>query len=158
MHDLKRILLAEDDPNDVELTMTALGEYRLANEVHTVADGAEALDYLYRRGRYANRSDGLPGVILLDVKMPRVNGIEVLRQIKSDPALRNIPVVMLTSSREESDLVESYNLGANSYVVKPVDFHAFAEAVKRLGVFWVLVNEPPPSCAPALVANASGSR
>jgi len=146
MHDLKRILLVEDDPNDVELTLMALAEYHLANEVLTVPDGAEALDFLYQRGRYARRGDALPAVILLDVKMPRVSGIEVLRQIKSDPRLKTLPVVMLTSSREETDLVESYNLGANAYVVKPVDFHAFAEAVKRLGVFWLLVNEAPPRC------------
>lgn len=146
MSELKRILLVEDDPNDVELTFMALAEYHLANEVLTVPDGAEALDYLFRRGRYAGREESSPAVILLDVKMPRVGGIEVLRQIKSDPQLRTVPVVMLTSSREESDLVESYDLGANAYVVKPVDFHAFAEAVKRLGVFWLLVNEPPPHC------------
>lgn len=146
MHELKRILLAEDDPNDAELTLMALAEYHLANEVLTVGDGAEALDFLFRRGRYAGRSDSNPGVILLDVKMPKVNGIEVLRQIKSDPELKVVPVVMLTSSREETDLIDSYNLGANAYVVKPVDFHAFAEAVKRLGVFWALVNEPPPNC------------
>jgi CheY-like chemotaxis protein len=150
MPELKRILLAEDDPNDVELTLMALGEYHLANEVLTVSDGAEALDFLFRRGKYTDRAaDGLPGVALLDVKMPKVSGIEVLRQIKADPRLRTIPVVMLTSSREETDLVESYKLGANAYVVKPVDFHAFAEAVKRLGVFWALVNEPPPRCNPA---------
>lgn len=146
MHELKRILLAEDDLNDAELTLMALSEYHLANEVLTVRDGAEALDFLMRRGEYAGRTGGNPGVILLDVKMPKVNGIEVLRQIKSDPQLKTIPVVMLTSSREETDLVESYHLGANAYVVKPVDFHAFAEAVKRLGVFWALVNEPPPGC------------
>jgi len=144
MQDVKRILLAEDDANDVELTLTALSEYHLGNEVLTVSDGAEALDFLFRQGRYEGRTDGQPAVVLLDVKMPKVGGIEVLRRIKSDPRLKSIPVVMLTSSREETDLVESYELGANAYVVKPVDFHAFAEAVKRLGVFWVLVNEPPP--------------
>ncbi len=146
MQNLKRILLAEDDPNDVELTLTALGEYHLANEVLVVSDGAQAMDYLFRQNQYATRQDGQPAVILLDVKMPKVNGIEVLRRIKADAELRTVPVVMLTSSREERDLVESYNLGANAYVVKPVDFHAFAEAVKRLGVFWALVNEPPPGC------------
>lgn len=146
MHELKRILLVEDDPNDAELTLMALSEYRLANEVLHLADGAEALEFLFRQGVYATRSDGNPGVILLDVKMPKVGGIEVLRQIKADAQLKSVPVVMLTSSREETDLVGSYNLGANAYVVKPVDFHAFAEAVKRLGVFWALVNEPPPGC------------
>jgi CheY-like chemotaxis protein len=146
MHDLRRILLVEDDPNDVELTLMALAEYHLANEVLTVSDGAEALDFLFRRGKHTGRADADPGVVLLDVKMPKVSGIEVLRQIKADSELKVIPVVMLTSSREETDLVDSYNLGANAYVVKPVDFHAFAEAVKRLGVFWALVNEPPPNC------------
>jgi CheY-like chemotaxis protein len=156
MQELKRILLVEDDPNDVELAFMALAEYHLANEVLTVSDGAEALDFLFRRGQYAGRNEPLPAVILLDVKMPRIGGIEVLRQIKTDPQLKTIPVVMLTSSREESDLIDSYNLGANSYVVKPVDFHAFAEAVKRLGVFWLLVNEPPPYCSPRRAA-ATGS-
>lgn len=158
MHNLRRILLAEDDPNDAELTLMALAEYHLANEVITVTDGAEALDFLFRRGNYAGRGNGQPGVVLLDVKMPKINGIEVLRQIKSDPQLRTLPVVMLTSSREESDLVESYNLGANAYVVKPVDFHAFAEAVKRLGVFWALVNEPPPDTYSGQSVSASGSK
>lgn len=144
MPELKRILLVEDDPNDLELTLMALAEYHLANEVQTVSDGAEALDLLFQRGKYADRPEEAFAAVLLDVKMPRVGGIEVLRQIKSDPRLKTLPVIMLTSSREETDLVESYNLGANSYVVKPVDFHAFAEAVKRLGVFWLLVNEPPP--------------
>jgi CheY-like chemotaxis protein len=141
---LKRILLAEDDRNDVELTLTALAEHRLADEVQVVADGAEALDYLFRRGRYATRPEGQPVVILLDIKMPKVDGVEVLRQVKADPALRVIPVVMLTSSREERDLVESYRLGANAYVVKPVEFSDFMEAVNGLGVFWATVNEPPP--------------
>jgi len=154
---LKRILLVEDDPNDVELTLMALAEYHLANEVLTLPDGAEALEFLFRRGKYAGRTDGLPAVILLDLKMPRVGGIEVLRQIKSDPELKTLPVVMLTSSREESDLVETYNLGANAYVVKPVDFHAFAEAVRRLGVFWLLVNEAPPHCTARQPAGTSSS-
>jgi CheY-like chemotaxis protein len=146
---LKRILLAEDDPNDVELTLAALGEYHLADDVFTVSDGAEALEYLFRRGQYADRAEGLPAVVLLDVKMPKVDGIEVLRQVKRTPTMCGVPVVMLTSSREEKDLVESYNLGANAYVVKPVDFHDFAEAVKRIGVFWAVINEPPPCAAPA---------
>jgi len=144
MAKIKRILLAEDNPNDVELTLTALQEYRLSNEVEVVRDGAEALDYIYQRGPYAGRGDGLPCVILLDLKMPRVDGLEVLRQIKSDPALRHIPIVMLTSSREEKDLIMSYDLGVNAFVVKPVDFNQFLQAVRSLGMFWALVNEPPP--------------
>jgi len=144
MSKIKRILLAEDNPNDIELTLTALQESRLANEVEVVHDGAEALDYLFQRGTYAGRSNGLPGVVLLDLKMPRVDGLEVLRQIKSDPAMRHIPVVMLTSSREEKDLVQSYDLGVNAFVVKPVDFAQFVDAIRTLGVFWAIVNEPPP--------------
>lgn len=144
MTKIKRILLAEDNANDAELTLTALQECRLRNEVETVQDGAEALDYIYRRGAYAGRQDCLPCVILLDLKMPRVDGIEVLRQIKSDPALRHIPVVMLTSSREEKDLVLSYDLGVNAFVVKPVDFDQFLKAIRALGMFWAIVNEAPP--------------
>jgi CheY-like chemotaxis protein len=144
MAKIKRILLAEDNENDVELTLTALQECRLSNEVEVVRDGAEALDYIYQRGTYSGRVDGLPCVILLDLKMPRVDGLEVLRQIKSDPALRHIPVVMLTSSREEKDLVLSYDLGVNAFVVKPVDFDQFLQAIRALGMFWALVNEPPP--------------
>lgn len=140
---IKRILLAEDNPNDVELTLTALQEYRLSNEVEVVRDGAEALDYIYRRGAYADREESLPCVILLDLKMPRIDGLEVLRRIKSDPALKRIPVVMLTSSREETDLVESYNLGVNAFVVKPVDFEQFLKAIRALGIFWAIVNESP---------------
>lgn len=142
--DAKRILLAEDNPNDVELTLAALEENHLANEVVAVRDGAEALDYLYRRGQFADRPEGNPVVILLDLKMPRVDGLEVLRQVKADPDLKNIAVVMLTSSREEQDVVESYSLGVNAYVVKPVDFDKFMEVVRQLGLFWVVVNEPPP--------------
>ncbi len=144
MTDLKRILLAEDNEHDVELTLSALSEYRLANEVVVVRDGAEALDYLYRRGRYQPREEGNPVVVLLDLKMPKVDGLEVLRKIKEDDALRQIPVVMLTSSREESDLVESYRLGVNAYVVKPVEFSRFVQAVRELGVFWAVINEAPP--------------
>jgi CheY-like chemotaxis protein len=144
MTKIKRILLAEDNPNDVELTMSALQECRLANEVEVVNDGAEALDYIYRRGKYVDRANGLPGVLLLDLKMPRVDGLEVLRQIKSDPSLRRMPIVMLTSSREEQDLIRSYDLGVNAFVVKPVDFAQFVEAIRHLGVFWAIVNEPPP--------------
>lgn len=144
MADLKRILLAEDNPKDVELTLAALEEYNLANEVVVANDGAEALDYLYRRGKFAMRSDNNPAVVLLDLKMPKVDGLEVLRTIKSNPDLKTIPVVMLTSSREENDLVESYRLGVNAYVVKPVDFQQFVDAVKKLGSFWALLNEAPP--------------
>jgi CheY-like chemotaxis protein len=144
MAKIKRILLAEDNENDVELTLTALQECRLSNEVEVVRDGAEALDYIYQREKYSGRVDDLPCVILLDLKMPRVDGLEVLRQIKSDPALRFIPVVMLTSSREEKDLVLSYDLGVNAFVVKPVDFDQFLQAIRALGMFWALVNEPAP--------------
>lgn len=144
MIELKRILLVEDNPNDVELTLEGLNEYNLANEVVVVRDGAEALDYLHRQGQFSTRANGNPGVILLDLKLPKIDGLEVLRRIKSDDQLRLIPVVVLTSSREERDLVNSYELGVNAYVVKPVDFHEFANAVKELGIFWALINEPPP--------------
>ena len=144
MAELKRILLAEDNPQDVELTLTALDEHNLANEVVVVNDGAEALDYLYRRGKYAMRADNDPAVVLLDLKMPKVDGLEVLRTIKKDDNLKTIPLVILTSSREEKDLVESYKMGVNAYVVKPVNFQQFIEAVKELGAFWAVVNEPPP--------------
>jgi len=140
---IKRILLAEDNENDIELTLAALQEYRLSNEVTVVRDGAEALDYIYHRGDFANRDKGLPCVVLLDLKMPRVDGLEVLRQIKADPALRRIPVVMLTSSREEKDLIESYDLGVNAFVVKPVDFEQFLQAIRAVGMFWAIVNESP---------------
>jgi CheY-like chemotaxis protein len=143
--ELKRILLAEDNANDIELTMTALRENKVVNEISIVRDGAEALDYLFKRDRYADRAGGNPALVLLDLKMPKVDGIEVLRQIKREPALRSIPVVVLTSSREEQDLVRTYDLGVNAYVVKPVDFHEFIEAVKLLGGFWAVVNEPPPA-------------
>jgi CheY-like chemotaxis protein len=142
--ELKLILLAEDNAYDVELTMTALRENKVVNEIVVVRDGAEALDYLFKRGHYADRSGANPALVLLDLKMPKVDGIEVLRQVKGDPALRSIPVVVLTSSREEQDLVRTYDLGVNAYVVKPVDFHEFVEAVKLLGGFWAVVNEPPP--------------
>jgi len=144
MTHLNRILLAEDSEADIELTLTALAEHKLANEVVVSRDGAEALDYLYRRGAYRGRENGHPAVILLDLKMPKVDGLEVLRQVKADPELKQIPVVMLTSSREEKDLVASYRLGVNGYVVKPVDFAQFVEAVKEVGMFWALVNEAPP--------------
>jgi CheY-like chemotaxis protein len=145
--DIRRIVLAEDNAHDVELTMTALRENHVANEVIVVRDGAEALDYLYKRRAYADRPGNNPALLLLDLKMPKVDGIEVLRQVKSDPALRTIPVVVLTSSREEQDLVRTYDLGVNAYVVKPVDFHEFIEAVKLLGGFWAVVNETPPAAA-----------
>ena len=144
MNDLKRILLVEDTPNDIELTLSALEENNLANEVVVVRDGAEALDYLHKRGVFKLRSPGHPAVVLLDLKLPKVDGLEVLEAVKSNPELRSIPVVMLTSSREEQDLVRSYNLGVNAYVVKPVDFGDFATALKELGLFWAVINEPPP--------------
>lgn len=146
MTEIKQILLAEDSPQDVEMTLTALEEHRLANEVVVVPDGVEALDYLYSRGKYAGRPPGLPALVLLDLKMPRVDGLEVLRKLKGDPAMASLPVVMLTSSREEQDLVQSYAAGANAYVVKPVDFDGFVNAVKQIGAFWVLHNQPPPGC------------
>jgi CheY-like chemotaxis protein len=145
MTELKRILLAEDNPKDVELTLAALGEHNLANEVVVVRDGAEALDYLCQRGNFAMRTTGNPAVVLLDLKMPKVDGLEVLKTLKNDPKFKSIPVVMLTSSREEKDLVESYKMGVNAYVVKPIDFREFIKAVKELGVFWAIINEPPPS-------------
>ena len=144
MAELKRILLAEDSANDIDLTLAALAEHRLANQVDVVRDGAEALDYLYHRGAFAGRDNGNPAVLLLDLKMPKVNGLEVLRTIKGDAALKTIPVVMLTSSREEGDLMASYELGVNAYVVKPVAFGDFMEAVRQLGGFWAVVNEAPP--------------
>ncbi len=140
----KKILMAEDNKNDVELALTALAEHNLANEVVVARDGVEALDYLYRRGRFERRPNGNPLVIFLDLKMPRMDGFEALRHIKGDPDLKSIPVVVLTSSAEERDIVETYNLGVNAYVVKPVVFDNFIEVVKQLGLFWVLINEPPP--------------
>ncbi len=145
---LKRILLVEDSPNDAELTLTALAKHNLANDVTWVHDGEEALDFLHCRGKFAGESCNNLAVVLLDLKLPKVDGLEVLRTIKSDDRLRSIPVVVLTSSREERDLVESYRLGVNAYVVKPVDFAEFMNAVKELGVFWALVNEPPPAGRP----------
>ena len=144
MSSLKRILLVDDSPRDTELALDALAAYHLANEVVPLRDGAEALDYLYRRGEFAGRDDGQPAVILLDLKMPKVDGLEVLRQVKGDPQLKVIPVVVMTSSREEQDLVRSYQLGVNAYVVKPVKFQEFVEAVKQVGGFWAVLNEPPP--------------
>jgi len=144
MPELKRILLVEDNANDVELTFAALEENHLANEVVVVRDGADALDYLYRRGIYKMRAEGNPAVVLLDLKLPKIDGLEVLKTVKSDVNLRTIPIVMLTSSREEVDVVTSYGLGVNAYVVKPVDFTDFVSAIKKLGLFWAVINEPPP--------------
>ena len=144
MTDLARILIVEDDPRDVELTMTALDDYKLANEVVVTRDGQEALDYLYCRGQFHDRPAENPAVMLLDLKLPKVDGLEVLKQIKSDEQLKMIPVVVLTSSHEEQDMMRSYRLGVNAYVVKPVDFHEFVNAVRELGVFWAVINQPPP--------------
>lgn len=148
MKELKRILLVEDSPYDVELTLAALEENHLANEVVVVRDGEEALDYLYRRGIFKLRIEGNPVVVLLDLKLPKVDGLEVVAQLKSDPTMKVIPIVMLTSSREEQDLVRSYDLGVNAYVVKPVDFHEFVNAIKEIGLFWAVVNQPPPGSLP----------
>ncbi len=145
MEPLKHILLVEDDPKDIELTLTALEEYNLGNEIVVARDGVEALDYLHRRGKFAQRSHGYPIVVLLDLKMPRLDGVQVLQQIKADERLRLIPVVVLTSSRESRDLEECYKFGVNAYVVKPVRFTEFIEAIRQIGVFWVLINEPPPN-------------
>lgn len=144
MSELKPILLVEDNPKDIELTLAALEQSQLANEVVVVRDGAEALDFLFRRGDHAGRSTKHPAVVLLDLKLPKVDGLEVLEMVKADPELRNTPVVMLTSSREESDLVRSYELGVNAFVVKPVGFREFFDAIQDLGVFWAILNEPPP--------------
>jgi CheY-like chemotaxis protein len=144
MWELKQILLVEDNPNDVELALKGLAQHNLANEVVVAHDGGEALDYLYCRGQFAERSQGNPRVILLDLKLPKVDGLELLKKIKSDDKLKLVPVVILTSSREERDLIESYKLGANAYVVKPVNFQSFMEAIKVLGLFWAIINEPPP--------------
>jgi len=144
MSSLRPILLAEDNPNDVELTLTALHSLNLRNEITVVHDGAQALDFLHPRNGFAGRADVPPVVAILDLKMPRLDGLEALRQIRQDPDLRTIPVVILTSSREEADVVKGYELGVNAYVVKPVDFDAFISAVSQLGIFWALVNELPP--------------
>ncbi len=147
MSDLRTILLAEDNPKDVELTLEALAEFNLANHVTVVKDGVEAMEYLRCVAKYKSRRPGNPAVVLLDIKMPRMDGIEVLQAIRDDPALKMLPVVMLTSSREEPDLKRCYELGANAYVVKPVDFQDFIEAVKQVGVFWAVINELPPERA-----------
>ena len=144
--EIGKILLAEDDPRDVELTLEALRDYNLANDVVVARDGEEALDYVYRRGAFASRPGRLPAVVLLDLKMPKVDGVEVARRLKSDEHTRFIPIVVLTSSRESRDLEECYRLGVNAYVVKPVQFRDFLEAVRQVGAFWALLNEPPPGC------------
>ena len=141
---LKPILLVEDNPHDLELTLVALERSQLANDVIVMRDGAEALDYLLRRGDHAERADGNPAVLLLDLKLPKVDGLEVLKTVRDTPELRSIPVVMLTSSREEPDLVRAYELGVNAYVVKPVEFRDFVAAISDLGIFWAVLNEPPP--------------
>ena len=141
---LRTILLAEDDPRDVELILEALAEQNLANQVTVVKDGVDAMEFLRCEGKYKLRQRGNPAVVLLDIKMPRMDGILVLQAIRSDPALKTLPVVMLTSSREEPDLKQSYEMGANAYVVKPVDFQDFMQAVKQIGVFWAVINELPP--------------
>ncbi len=144
MKDRKRILLIDDNDHDVELILTALDDYHLASDVVVVRDGKEALDYLYRQGNFKTRSKGNPVVVLLDLKLPKVNGLEVLRQIKSDEQLKIIPVVIITSSREEEDIVESYKLGVNAYIIKSANFHKFFEAVMEVGLFWAVINKPPP--------------
>jgi CheY-like chemotaxis protein len=146
--ELRPILLAEDSAKDAELTLTAFKKHNLLNEVVVVSDGAETLDYLYCRGKFQQRTPGHPAVVLLDLKMPKVDGLEVLRVIKQDAHMKTVPIVMLTSSREESDLVTSYDLGVNAYVVKPVNFKSFVSAVQELGAFWGMLNEPPPKILP----------
>ena len=153
---IKTILLAEDDPRDAELTLAALEENHLANDVAVVNNGEEALDYLYRRGKFKMRAGGNPVVVLLDNKMPKVTGLEVLKSMKADNHLKAIPVVVLTSSRETPDLIEFYKHGVNAYVVKPVDFSDFMKAVRRLGVFWAAVNEPPPHFGKGVTLTQSG--
>jgi CheY-like chemotaxis protein len=145
---LRRILLADDNAHDVELTLAALKENRFVNEVTVVRDGAEVLDYLFRRGKYLDHSQELPALVMLDLKMPKVDGLEVLRQVKANSALRQVPIVMLTSSQEEQDLIRSYQLGVNAYVVKPVDFKKFTEAIGQIGAFWAVLNEPSPNVRP----------
>lgn len=154
MAELKPILLVEDNPKDIELTLAALADNRLANEVIVVRDGEEALDYLFRRGIFKLRAAGNPAVVLLDLKLPKVDGLEVLEQIKTDAMLRTVPVVMLTSSREEPDLSRSYKLGVNAYVVKPVDFTEFTQAIREIGLFWAVINQPPPGSVVPKVAMA----
>jgi CheY-like chemotaxis protein len=144
---LKPILLVEDNPKDLELSLLALEQSQLANGVDVARDGVEALDYLYRRAQYAERPQGNPAVVLLDLKLPRLDGLKVLETVRGDAELRNVPIVMLTSSREEEDLLRSYELGVNAYVVKPMGFQDFINAIEDLGVFWAVLNEPPPGSA-----------
>ena len=144
MSSLKRILLVEDSVRDAEMALHGLADFNLANHVLHVRDGVEALDYLHRRGQFAGRPPGPPALVMLDLKMPRLDGMELLRHMKRDPNLKSIPVVIMTSSREEPDLVQAYELGVNAYVVKPVKFHEFVDAVKQVGSFWAVLNEPPP--------------
>jgi CheY-like chemotaxis protein len=144
MIELRKILLAEDNPKDIELTLEALSEHNLANEVIVLKDGVEVMEFLRKEGKFKLRSPGLPAVLMLDIKMPRMDGLEVLKEIRRDPKLKLLPVVILSSSREEQDLIRSYELGVNAYVVKPVDFAEFIQAIKLLGVFWALINEKPP--------------
>lgn len=144
MSELRPILLVEDSPKDLELTLAALEKCQLANTIVTTRDGEDALDYLYSRGAHADRPEGDPAVVLLDLKLPKIDGLEVLEKVKGDARLRHIPIVMLTSSREERDLVRSYELGVNAFVVKPVEFKEFFAAIQDLGVFWAILNEPPP--------------
>ena len=140
----KEILIVEDNPNDLELTLRVLKQHNLANRIEVVRDGAEALEFVFHTGAYADRDpDSKPTVILLDIKLPKVDGLEVLRQIKSDERTKSIPVVLLTSSREERDIMQGYELGTNSYIVKPVDFEQFVESIRQLGVYWLVLNEPP---------------
>lgn len=141
---LTRILMAEDNPHDVEMTLNALSEHGLANAIDVVNDGVQALDYMFRRGAFASRKEGNPGLLILDIKMPRLDGLQVLEQIRQADQFKSLPIVMLTASRQERDLVESYRLGVNAFVVKPVEFHEFADAMKTLGLFWAILNEPPP--------------
>jgi two-component system response regulator len=157
MNPLRRILLVEDSARDAELILHSLEAHKLANEIVHVRDGAEALDYLYRRGPFASRSDDQPALLLLDLKLPKVDGLEVLRLIKGDAALKTIPVVMMTSSRQEQDLVRSYELGVNAYVVKPMKFQDFVEAVKQVSAFWAVLNEVPESLRSTGRAAVDGS-
>lgn len=147
MADLRPILLVEDSPRDLELTLAALAKCQLANEIVVARDGAEALDWFERRGQFADHPPGEPAVVLLDLKLPKLDGLEVLQRVKQHPRHRHVPVVMLTSSREEKDLVQSYHLGVNAFVVKPVDFQDFFQAIQDLGMFWAVLNEPPPSAS-----------
>ena len=144
MSETGRILLVEDSPEDVELTLNALAKHNLANEVVVTRDGEEALEYLYRRGKFKLRAGGNPVVVLLDIKLPKIDGLAVLQQMRSDETHRRTPVVMLTSSREEQDIVQSYDIGVNAYVVKPVAFNEFVSAICELGLFWAVINQPPP--------------